>query len=240
MSTVVEAVLVYVVYVAVVFALWRWKRVDYLKIAETRETVRDGIVVPIGLGALVPIVAITVLGWWSPVLTQARTGPTWALVAPVLLGLTAVVGIALFDWRSPGTSKLPLITLGVVFVGVAEELVTRGVLVVGAQKAGWSAVAVFLLSTVLFSLLHAINGFFGMPWGGVAAQLGLTLVAGTALYVGRMSTGSLVVCMVLHAAWDLATLGAAATGTKPRPFQLALVLLTYVAGIVAIWPVLSA
>jgi len=227
MSTVVEAVLVYVVYVAVVFALWRWKRVDYLKIAETRETVRDGIVVPIGLGALVPIVAITVLGWWSPVLTQARTGPTWALVAPVLLGLTAVVGIALFDWRSPGTSKLPLITLGVVFVG-------------GAQKAGWSAVAVFLLSTVLFSLLHAINGFFGMPWGGVAAQLGLTLVAGTALYVGRMSTGSLVVCMVLHAAWDLATLGAAATGTKPRPFQLALVLLTYVAGIVAIWPVLSA
>jgi hypothetical protein len=64
MSTVVEAVLVYVVYVAVVFALWRWKRVDYLKIADTHETVRDGIVIPIGLGALVPIVAITVLGWW--------------------------------------------------------------------------------------------------------------------------------------------------------------------------------
>jgi uncharacterized protein len=174
------------------------------------------------------------------VLTQTRTGPTWALVAPALLGLTAVVGIALFDWRSPGTSKLPLITLGVVFVGVAEELVTRGVLVVGAQKAGWSAVAAFVLSTVLFSLLHGINGFFGMPWGGVAAQLGLTVVAGTALYVGRMSTGSLVVCMVLHAAWDLATLGASATGTRPRPVQLVLTLLTYLAGIVAIWPVLSA
>jgi membrane protease YdiL (CAAX protease family) len=239
MSSVVAAVAVYAVYVVVVLALWRWKHVDYTRISETRERVRDGIVLPIGIGLLVPVVAVTALGWWSSVLTQPRTGPTWALVVPVLLALTALVGMARIDWRSPSASLLPLLAVGVLLVGIAEELVTRGVLVVGAERAGWTALGVFLLSSVLFALLHAINGFVGLPWDGVARQLGLSFIGGVAFYVTLMATGSLLVGMVLHAAWDFAVLGMAATGRTARPAQLVLVLLTYVAALAAAWPVIN-
>ena len=239
MSTVVEAGAVYVVYAAVVLALWRWKHVDYTRLAESRERARDGIVLPIGIGLLVPVVAVTALGWWGSVLTQARTGPAWALVVPVLLGLTAVVGMVSIDWRGPAAATLPVIALGVLLVGVAEELVARGVLVAGPQKAGWTAVGVFLLSSVLFALLHAINGFVGLPWPSVAGQLVLSFLGGVAFYVTLFATGSLVVGMVLHAAWDFATLGMAASGRTPKPAQLGLMLLTYVAAVAAVWPVVA-
>jgi membrane protease YdiL (CAAX protease family) len=239
MSTVVAAVLVYVVYVAVVLSLWRWKRVDYTRLAETRQSVRDGVVLPIGVGAIVLIVAVSVLGWWGSVLTEPRTGPAWALVVPVLLALTALAGVAGFDWRSPGASTLPLIAVGVLLVGFSEELLARGVLVAGAQRAGWTAVGVFLLSSLLFALLHAINGFVGLSWSAVGLQLVLSFVGGVAFYVTLFSTGLLVVGMVLHAAWDFATLGLSATGRTPTPAQLGLTVLTYVAALAAVWPVVS-
>jgi membrane protease YdiL (CAAX protease family) len=239
MSTVVEAVVVYVVYAAVVLALWRWKRVDYTRIGATRETVRDGLVLPIGVGLLVPVVAVTAFGWWGSVLTQTRTGPAWVLVVPVLLALTSLVGMAGIDWRGPGAAKLPLLALGVLFVGFAEELVARGVLVTGAQKAGWTAVGVFLLSSLLFSLLHAINGFVGLSWSAVGAQLVMSFLGGVAFYVTLFGTGLLVVGMVLHAAWDFATLGLAGTERAPKPAQLGLVFLTYLAAVAAVWPVVS-
>jgi uncharacterized protein len=240
MSTVVPAVAVYVVYVMVVLSLWRWKRVDYTKIGETRERVRDGLVLPIGIGLLVPVVGVTLLGWWGTVLTQPRTGPGWVLVVPALLALTALVGMAGIDWRGPEASKLPLIALGVLLVGIAEELVTRGVLVEGAQRAGWTAVGVFLLSSLLFSLLHAINGFVGLTWSAVGLQLVMALLGGVAFYATLFSTGLLVVGMVLHAAWDFATIGLSATNRGPKPAQLGLMFLTYVAGVVGVWAVVTA
>jgi hypothetical protein len=239
MSTVVAAVAVYVVYAAVVLALWRWKRVDYTRIAATRESVRNGLVLPIGLGLLVPVVGVTALGWWGSVLTQHRTGPAWVLVVPALLAVTALVGMAGIDWRGPGAAKLPLIAVGVVLVGIAEELVARGVLVAGPQKAGWTAVGVFLLSSILFALLHAINGFVGLSWSGVGLQLVLSFLGGVAFYATLFSTGLLVVGMVLHAAWDFATLGLAATERTAKPAQLGLMFLTYAAAVASVWPVLA-
>lgn len=234
------ALVAYVLYLAVVGALWRARRVDYTRLAESDARVRDGIVVPIGAGLLLLVVITTLLGWWGPVLTQERTGPAWALAAPVLLGLTGLVATLGIDWRSAARSRLPLIAIGVLLVGAAEELLARGLLVVGPRDAGWTEPLVFLLSTGLFSLLHALNGFFGMPWRLTLVQLGLTFLGGSAFYVTRMTTGSLVVCMLLHALWDFATLGETATGAKPRPLQLGLTLLAYIVGVAAVWPVITA
>ena len=93
--------------------------------------------------------------------------------------------------------------VGCLFVGFAEELATRGLVLVGARESGWSELAAALLSMVVFSLVHAMNGLFGQSWKQTGAQLGLTLVAGAAFYVTRMTTGSLVVAMLLHAAVGL-------------------------------------
>ncbi len=226
---------IYLAYVAVVGAVWRLNRVDYLRVADDRRSVVRGIVVPIGLGALLLAVATTVLGWWHPVLLDdGRTGPSWALVVPALFAIACLLGLATIDWRSEKRSLLPMLALGTLLVGFAEEVLTRGLMVVGAREAGWSVLGVFLLSTALFSLLHALNAFFGVPWRGTLVQLALTFVAGSAFFVMRLSTGTLLVGIVLHAVWDFATLGAAATGRTPKPATLVAVGLCYLATLAAI------
>ncbi|HET7901147.1 MAG TPA: CPBP family glutamic-type intramembrane protease, partial [Candidatus Nanopelagicales bacterium] len=121
----------------------------------------------------------------------------------------------------------------------SSEVATADVLVVGARQAGWSALGVFLLSTLLFSALHALNALFGVPWRGTLVQLALTFVAGAAFYVMRLSTGTLLVGILLHAVWDFTTLGAAATGRTPKPATVAAVGLCYVAALAALVVILT-
>lgn len=230
----------YVAYLVVVGVVWRINRVDYLALAESRRTVVRGIVVPIGLGALLLAVATTVLGWWQPVLfDDGRTGPSWAIAVPVLFAIGCVVGLLTIDWRSEKRSLLPMLALGTLLVGFAEEVLTRGLLVVGAREAGWSALGVFLLSTVLFSLLHGLNALFGVPLKATLVQLALTFLAGSALFVMRLTTGTLIVGIVLHAVWDFTTLGAAATGRSPRPATVLALLLSYVVTAAALVSILA-
>ena len=223
----------YVLYVALVGVQWRLAGVRYERIADSSRSIVRGIVVPIGIGLAVLAAITTALGWWDDVLTQERRGPGWVLVVPVLLGVTALAGVARIDWRHERARLRPRLVLGVRCVGGAEELLSRGLLVVGPQRAGWSLLAVWLFSSVLFSLLHAINGFFGLPWSGVGLQLVLTFLGGSAFFVTLMATGSLVVAVLLHALWDLGTLGMGATERSPAPWQLGLAGLTYLVGLVA-------
>ena len=67
---------IFVVYLAIVGVVWRVNKVDYKDLAGDRATTLRSIVVPIGLGALFLAIAVTVLGWWHPVLfDDGRTGP---------------------------------------------------------------------------------------------------------------------------------------------------------------------
>jgi membrane protease YdiL (CAAX protease family) len=231
------AVGAYLAYLALVVVLWKLGKVRYDRLVESRRSVLTGIVGPIGAGLVLLAGITTALGWWDEVLTQERRGPAWALVVPVVFGLAGLANLLRTDWRHPKARLVPWIVLGVLLVGAAEELLNRGLLVVGAQTAGWSMLAVWLFSSVLFGLLHGINGFFGLPWSGVGAQILLAFLGGTALFVSLMATGSLVVCMLLHALWDLGTLSSGATERQPRPLQLVLVGLAYLSGIVAVLPV---
>ena len=70
-------------------------------------------------------------------------------------------------------------------------------------------------------------------------QVGMAFVSGTALFVSLMATGSLLVCVLLHAFWDLGTLGTTATGRSPGPAQVVAAGVAEVAGVAALWPVLS-
>jgi uncharacterized protein len=230
-NPVMAAIAAYLAYLLLITLLWRLGKVRYERLAESGASIVRGIVVPIGIGLVVLAVITTVLGWWDDVLTQDRRGPGWVLVVPVLIAVTALAGVARIDWRHERARLVPLLALGVLCVGGAEELLSRGLLVVGPQQAGWSLLGVWLFSTVLFSLLHAINGFFGLPWPGVGVQLVLTFLGGSAFFVSLMATGSLLVGVLLHALWDLGTLGMGATERQPAPWQLGLAGLTYLAGL---------
>ena len=235
------AIGVFVVYTAIVAALWKVNKVDYAAIAESRDAVVRGVVVPIGLGGVFLAIATTVLGWWRPVLFQdGRTGPAWVLVVPVMFGLVGLLGTINIDWRSPKAALLPWLALGVLLVGFSEEMVSRGILIVGGRDAGWSELVVVIVSCVLFGLLHGINAFFGQSLQLTVTQIVMATVVGAALYATRMSTGTLIVCMLLHALWDFGTLGQTATGRTQRPAVGILGLATYAVGLVGAAIVIAA
>jgi membrane protease YdiL (CAAX protease family) len=234
------AIGVFVVYTAIVGVIWRINKVRYDHLADSRSTVARGIVVPIGIGALFLAVVTTVLGWWHPVLfDEGRTGPAWALVVPLLFLTAGLVGLTQVDWRSEHRSLLPALALGTLLVGFAEETLTRGILVVGGRDQGWTAVVVFLVSTLLFAGLHALNAFFGLPWRGTLLQIVMAFLGGTAFYVTRLSTGTLIVGIVIHALWDFVTLGALATGRTAKPLTMLLAFSSYLLGVVAIIVILA-
>jgi membrane protease YdiL (CAAX protease family) len=237
-SHVAAAVGIFVAYVVVVAVVWRANHVHYDALAESRATVVRGIVVPIGLGALLLAAATTWLGWWTPVMVQdPRSGAAWTWVVPALIAAVALVGVSGIDWRAPQRDLLPWLAVGVLLVGFAEELLCRGLLVVAPQQAGWSPWGVWLLSSGLFALLHGLNGFFGQSWQATALQMVMSFLIGTGFYVTRMTTGLLVVGMLLHALWDFGTLGTAGTKGTPRPVGGIGTLVTAAVSLVAAWAV---
>ena len=101
--------------------------------------------------------------------------------------------------------------LGTALVGFSEELLTRGLMIVGFRGT-LSEVWVWFLSSLLFGLLHGLNVFFGQSIGATLHQIVFAFVLGTAFYVTRRVTGLLVVTMVIHAIWDFGALGTEHTG----------------------------
>jgi uncharacterized protein len=230
---------IFVAYMALVSVIWKVNRIDYATPGSTPENVRKGIIIPIGIGGVLLAVATTVLGAWHDVLFEdARSGPTWALVVPVLFGVIALINISTIGFSSAPASLVPALALGTLCVGFSEEVVSRGLLVVGGREAGWSPVTVYLVSTIAFALLHGINAFFGQSMKTTITQIVMAFIAGTALYVTRLTTGTLLVGIVLHAMWDFGTLGITATERQQKPLAGLLALVLYVAALVSIWFVL--
>lgn len=240
---VLVAVAVFVAYLVVVAVVWRVTGTRYDALVDSREHILRGIVLPIGLGSLLLAVATTWLGWWHLALFEdVRQGPAWVLVVPVLFGLVALLNIASIDYRSPQARLLPLLLVGTLLVGFAEELATRGLLVVGLREGGASEMIVWLVTSLLFAALHGLNAFFGQSKQATVVQVLMAFLAGTALYVTLMVTGTLLVGMVLHAVWDFGALGVLATEgkeAKQKPITAALAIATMAAGLVSVWFVVA-
>lgn len=227
------AVAVFVSYTVLVGVLWRVTGTRYDHLVDDRSTILRGIVLPIGLGGVLLTVVTTWLGWWDAALFPGASGPAWVLVVPVLFGVVALLNVAQIGWRSPRLELLPWLLVGTLLVGFAEELASRGVLAVGLREAGASEVLVWLVTSLLFSLLHAMNVLFGQSARTTVVQLVMAFLAGSALYVTLMSTGSLLVAMVLHALWDFGTLGILATERQQKPLAGLLAFGTFALAIAA-------
>ena len=85
-----------------------------------------------------------------------------------------------------------------------------------------------------------MNAFFGQSRQATAVQIVMAFLAGTALYITLMVTGTLLVGIVLHALWDFGSLGILATQSKQKPFAGALSLITLLTALVAVWFVVAA
>jgi membrane protease YdiL (CAAX protease family) len=195
---------VFIAYMALIVVYWSAVGVDYDTIGDTTRNVVEGIVVPIGIGVVLLSVATTYLGWWRPALFEKPAGPRWLLVLPIVMLIATIAGIAAGDFGGREASFFIWLAVGTLFVGFCEELLTRGILVVGLRGAV-GEIGVWFYCSLAFGLLHAINVVSGQDVGPTIQQVAFAFVFGSVFYVIRRVTGTLIVCMLLHGLWDFAT-----------------------------------
>jgi membrane protease YdiL (CAAX protease family) len=130
--------------------------------------------------------------------------PRWTLLIPAFLALGIVAGLATADWGSRDTSFIAWLLVGTIAVGIAEETLTRG-LVLTAMRGGMGEIGAWFWSSLLFGLLHGANIVLGQDVGPTLQQIVFAFVFGSVLYAARRSTGTLLVPIVLHALWDFTT-----------------------------------
>lgn len=195
---------VLLLYLVVFYGVWQLTGVDYQDIGDTARTIARWYVAPLAAGALLLVVAVTVVGWWRPALFETRRAtPRWLWVGPGFMTVGAVAILMSKDTTGTTSAMLWLLVVGSVLVGFCEELVTRGVLVVGF-RAAYSEPRVWFLSSLLFGLLHLPNWYFGAG-PGATAQVVLAFMSGSMLYLVRRMSGTLVLAMLVHGLWDFAS-----------------------------------
>lgn len=191
-------------YMVVVFAVWAITDLEYDEVGDTVENVKKGIVLSIGVGALYLVVVTTALGWWKPAIHEPRrVGSRWMWLIPALLLLGAIANLASTKWGEiDGVATYALwLAIGTLLVGFSEELLTRGIAIVGGRGSmheKW----VWVFSGVIFGLLHAPNALFGQSVRDTLQQIVFAFGVGLMYYVTRRVSGTLIVTMGLHAIWD--------------------------------------
>jgi membrane protease YdiL (CAAX protease family) len=187
---------------------------DYPSLGLTVDSVVGALVIPEGIAALALAVVVTGLGWWRIATVDAtRARPRWTWVAPGLILVVCLVRLPLVEWTALPWHYFVLLGIGVLFVGVFEELMTRGVLLVGLRRR-LPEFGVWIASCVLFGLLHLLNALAGEAIGTTLVQVVFAASFGSVLYVARRLSGNLLVPVLLHAAWDFGSIAVSATSRQ--------------------------
>ena len=193
---------VWVLYLLVIVVLQKTSGIAYTDLGDSPENLWRGAVLSLIVGSVVLAVITSWLGWWQPALRErATTKAKWTIIAPALFVIALIGNLAGITWSAVTLDfLLAALALGV-FVGFAEELTTRGLLLVGLRGSVaeiWAA----LISSLCFGLMHGANIFLGQSVGDTLPQIGQAFLLGLTFYILRRVTGSLIWAMVLHGAWD--------------------------------------
>ncbi|WIB78098.1 CPBP family intramembrane metalloprotease [Curtobacterium sp. MCPF17_002] len=196
---------------------------DYPTLGQTVESVVRSLVVPEGIAAVALCLVVTGLGWWRiATVDPTRTRLRWTMLAPLLIAVVCIVRLPLVDWSALPGHYFLLLSVGVLFVGVFEELMTRGVLLVGLRRR-LPEFGVWIASCTLFGLLHLLNALAGASIGATLVQVVFAASFGSTLYVARRLTGNLLLPVLLHAFWDFGSIALSATSDLEDPSKLVLV-----------------
>lgn len=115
------------------------------------------------------------------------------------------VGVAAFalfnvEYSLISLGSLVLVLVAALSIGFNEEVVTRGILLVGLRNDRFSEWKVYVITLVVFSLLHLIN----LVAGGNITEIIVQFAGGTIFYVARRVSNTLIVPIVIHAFYDFA------------------------------------
>lgn len=208
-------VLVWAVYAVLVLVVGILSGVPYTAIGNSASTLWRGAVLFLVCGAALLVVVTSILGWWRGALFEKSVSRhKWPIIAPALMALVVLIALSVgVEWgRVDIAYFVPLLVLGIL-VGFNEELLTRGLLLVGL-RASLREPWVWFVTSALFGLMHAANLFVGAPLPGTLQQIGLAFLGGTGFYIVRRVTGNLIWAMLLHGAWDFTTFASGHAASK--------------------------
>ncbi|BDV29615.1 CPBP family intramembrane glutamic endopeptidase [Microbacterium terricola] len=163
-----------------------------------------GTMLPIVFGSAVLVAFAASLGWVKELFgPQPVRGRRWMWIAIVVVLAINVSSLLSIDYGEAGFVLVATWLLTGLFVGFAEEVLTRGFVVNLMRKAGHGEIAVALASAGIFAALHAGNRFTSDQGQGVTAlQVVYTFGFGLCMYLALRVTGTLWGPILLHASTD--------------------------------------
>ncbi|PRB09082.1 CPBP family intramembrane glutamic endopeptidase [Microbacterium sp. MYb64] len=159
--------------------------------------------VPIAFGCVVLIVFAWSIGWLRELFgRQPIRGRGWMWIAVAITLLFNVLHFATIDYATAGAGIVLAWIITGLFIGFAEEVLTRGLVVNLMRKAGHRELTVALVSAALFAAMHAGNMFSGQALLPTLVQLVYTFAFGICMYLALRVTGALIWPILLHATTD--------------------------------------
>lgn len=119
---------------------------------------------------------------------------------PLASFVVSLFALSQVDYSAYSLRVILLVVLATLAIGFNEEVVTRGILLVGLRSNGWDEWKAWVMTVVVFSLMHLINVF----GGGFLTILLIVIPGGTLWYVSRRVFNNLFVSIGLHALYDTA------------------------------------
>ena len=159
---------------------------------------------PIALGGVILVLFALSLGWLKELFgPQPIRGSWWMWIAVAAVLVFNVIHLVTLDYGDAGLEVVFTWLLAGLFIGFAEETLTRGFAVNLLRKAGYREFVVALLSSLLFAVLHAGN-LFTTDQGPLATgfQVLYTFFFGICMYLTLRVTGNLIWPILLHASTD--------------------------------------
>lgn len=162
-----------------------------------------GTALPIALGGVLLVVFGWSTGWLREVFgPQPIRGRWWMWIAVVVVLLFNVLRFATVDYGEAGAGVVMAWLVAGLFIGFAEEVLTRGYVVNLMRKAGYREIVVALVSAALFAVLHSGNLLSGQSLFATLLQLVYTFAFGLCMYLTLRVTGHIIWPILLHASTD--------------------------------------
>lgn len=160
-------------------------------------------VVPIFLGGVILVIFGASVGWLRDLFgPQPIRGRGWMWIAVAVVLLFNILRFLTIDYSAAGFQYVMTWLLAGLFIGFAEEVLTRGYVVRIMREAGHPEIAVALVSAGLFALLHASNLLTGQALLPTLLQVVYTFFFGICMYLALRVSGTLIAPVLLHASTD--------------------------------------
>jgi membrane protease YdiL (CAAX protease family) len=171
------------------------------------EMVQSQIVPALVIAPIFLLIVVAYFKWWK------ETGLKWvdnnrSLLLLWLPALAIIINLALgLPANTTGGRVLLIVLVNTLLVGISEELMFRGILLHGARSRYrfWAAI---LIVTILFGLIHALNGFITGDFGPALFQSATAFSSGLMFMGLRLRQNSLFPVMLVHGLWDFSVFSA--------------------------------